>query len=119
VSGAADPAAVLRRYHAAIDVLDFEAIEGMFATDAVYVSGGVGGRIEGRAAILAAFRAYFAEFGDQVSEDIEVEALADRARSVWKLTATSALSGERIERHGVETITLDALGLIVQVEVDG
>jgi tRNA A37 threonylcarbamoyladenosine modification protein TsaB len=37
-----DPRKRLEEYHAALDRLDFDAIEAMFAPDAVYVSNGVG-----------------------------------------------------------------------------
>ena len=114
----ADPAALVRQYHAAIDRLDFEAIAGFFADDAAYVSDGVGAAIEGRSAIIAAFRKYFAEYPDQVSIDELVETVStDSARSVWRLTATSTITGQRLERRGEEVVRFDGSGRIVEVVV--
>jgi ketosteroid isomerase-like protein len=113
-----DPVKRLIAYHAAISALDFATIEAMFAEDAVYVSGGVGGRIEGRAAIMAAFRAYFDVFGDQVSTDSHVEARGDLAAlAVWRLTATDGRTGQRVTRQGEETIFFSPDGLILRVDV--
>ena len=114
-----DPAGLLRRYHAALQPYAADEVSGMFAEDAVYVSPGVNGRLEGRAAIMCAFNAYFAEHPDQHAVDEKVEVLGDRSvRSHWRLTATSAASGQPVERHGIETITFDAQGRIVKVEVE-
>ena len=108
----------MRQYHAAIDRLDFEAIAGFFAEDAVYVSDGIGAATEGRSAIIAAFRRYFAEYPDQVSVDELVENVStDAARSVWRLTATSVSTGKRAERRGEELVRFDGSGRIVEVIV--
>lgn len=113
-----DPVAALKTYHAAIDVLDFAAIEACFAPDAEYVSDGVGAISVGRDAILKAFRGYFACYGDQVSKDEQVAALSPRsAWSRWRLEATHAVSGARLVRSGEETVTFDADGRIMRVEV--
>lgn len=113
-----DPVAALTHYHAAIDVLDFAAIEACFAPDAEYVSDGVGAIVVGRDAIMAAFRGYFAVYGDQVSKDDEVAALSPRsAWSRWRLEATHAVSGARLVRSGEETVYFDADGRIMRVEV--
>lgn len=110
--------ATVRAYHAAIDRLDFEAISRHFTDDAVYISGGVGGTIGGRAAIMAAFRVYFEEYPDQVSVDDAIEALSPSAvRSTWRLTATSTRTGVTSARAGEEIVTLDASGHIVEVRV--
>jgi len=115
-----DPAEIIRRYHTAINALDFGAIEAMFAADIVYDSGGVGGTISGREVVMSAFRAYFAEYPDQVSEDLSVETLSpNSARSYWTLRATSATTAAPYNRQGTETITLDDNGRIVRVDVDG
>jgi hypothetical protein len=117
---ARDPVEVLTRYHAAIEARDFAAIEAMMAPDAIYLSAGVGGRIEGRDRILDAFRTYFVAFADQVSEDLSVEILSPvSSRSRWRLVATDTATGRRVERSGVETLSLDARGRIARVEVDG
>lgn len=105
------------RYHQAIEAQDFEAIESFFAETAVYLSDGVG-VLEGREAIVAGFRAYFAEYADQTNEDETVEAISPRAvRSVWKLKATSARTGQTTIRAGEETVFFDTDGLIEKVIV--
>lgn len=117
MSSATDPAEIVRRYHLAIDKLDFDAIGGFFADDAVYISNGIG-ELKSRDAIMAAFRVYFAEFPDQMSKDHLIEAISKvSARSVWTLTATSTKTGKTIQRSGSETVSLDAAGKIVSVEV--
>ena len=114
-----DPVALLRRYHAGLQPYDRAAVAGMFAPDAVYLSPGVNGRLQGRAAILAAFDAYFAEYPDQQAEDEEIARLSPHAaRAVWRLAATSVTSGRHVERRGVEAISFDAAGLITSVEVE-
>ncbi|MCX8570681.1 MULTISPECIES: nuclear transport factor 2 family protein [Hyphomicrobiales] len=113
-----DPVAALKRYHTAIDVLDFAAIEACFAPEACYVSDGVGSIVVGCDAIMAAFRGYFAVYGDQVSKDEEVAALSPRsAWSRWRLEATHAVTGVRLIRSGEETVHFGAEGRIVRVEV--
>jgi len=112
-----DPVALATRYHAAINALDFAVIEDFFTEDATYSSGGIGG-LKGRADIMAAFRRYFSEYPDQVAEDSLVEPVSAVAvRSVWHLTATSTLTGARLQRQGEETITFDSEGRIVSVDV--
>lgn len=111
--------AVIRAYHAAVDAMDFDAVSNFFTKDAVYVSGGVGGAVEGRDAILAAFRAYFAEYPDQVAVDDSVEASTPfEVRSVWRLTAVSAETGIKTQRSGREIATLDPAGKIVRIVVN-
>jgi hypothetical protein len=113
-----DPVARLVAYHDAINALDFEAIEAMFAEEATYDSGGLGGVVTGRASIMEGFRAYFDTYPDQVAEDRIVEALDGlRVRSVWSLTATHRRTGARLFRDGEETVTFDAAGRIVRVDV--
>lgn len=120
MSTAHDPAETLARFHDVTNAQDFAAIEAMFAPDVVYISQGVGGRIEGRDAVMAAFRAYFEEYPDQEAEDKKLEALSSNsARSEWSLTGTSTKTGVWRERHGAETITLNGNGLIVRVDVEG
>jgi uncharacterized protein (TIGR02246 family) len=114
-----DPVALLQRYHAALQPYDADTVKAMFAENARYVSPGVGGTIEGRDAIIAAFTAYFAEHPDQHSVDETVVAVAPgTARAEWSLKATSASTGEPYVRRGVETIRFDARGLIVTVTVE-
>jgi ketosteroid isomerase-like protein len=107
----------VERYHAAVNALDFDAIESFLTETVVYVSDGVG-VFEGRDAVMQGFRTYFAEYGDQVAEDELVEAISERAvRSVWKLTATSSKTGQKLVRSGEETAFLDREGFIEKVIV--
>lgn len=108
---------VMKRYHDATNALDYRTLESVFAETATYISDGVG-VLEGRDAILAGFRKYFDEYGDQVAHDETVEAISPRAaKSVWKLRATSSKTGQALIRAGEETIFLDADGLIEKVIV--
>ena len=112
-----DPVALVERFHAAINALDFETIEAFFTEEARYTSGKVGG-LEGRAAIMTGFQQYFAEYPDQVAEDSLIEAVSTvSARAVWSLFATSRTTGEPLQRQGEETITFNEQGRIVEVDV--
>jgi limonene-1,2-epoxide hydrolase len=114
---ALDPVALVRRFHAAISMLDFAAIEAFFTEDATYSSGKIGG-LKGRAEIMAAFRRYFGEYPDQIAQDSLIEPLsAVSARSIWHLTATSRLTGKQLRREGEEIVTFDQDGRIVSVDV--
>lgn len=114
-----DPVALTARYHAALNDFDVAGVAAMFASDAVYVSPGVNGRIEGREAIIAAFSAYFAEHPDQVAVDDVVEHIGpSMARAQWRLSATARSTGRPVARQGVETLSFDAEGLIMRVEVE-
>jgi uncharacterized protein (TIGR02246 family) len=114
-----DAVALVRRYHAALDAYDAAVVGPMFAADAVYLSPGVNGRIEGREAIIAAFSAYFAEHPDQRAADDSIEQTGPReALAVWRLRATAASTGAPVTRQGIETVGFDAGGLIVRVEVE-
>lgn len=111
------PVETTRLYHAAINALDFEALAGFFAIDAVYASSGIG-EIAGQEAILDAFKVYFASYPDQVAEDDLIEELSPRsARSVWRLVATHRETGEVSRRSGEEVILFDAAGKILRVTV--
>ena len=114
---ALDPVALVRRFHAAISMLDFAAIEAFFTDDATYSSGKIGGP-KGRADIMVAFRRYFAEYPDQIAQDSLIEPLSPvSARSIWHLTATSRLTGKQLRREGVEVVIFNRDGRIVSVEV--
>jgi ketosteroid isomerase-like protein len=113
-----DPVEHLTIFHNAINALDYTVIENYFAEDAVYISGGVGGRIDGRNAIMAAFRKYFDAYPDQVAVDKSVNKVSDNAaRSVWELKAIDSRTGEPMVRTGEETLTFNADGRIVRVDV--
>lgn len=112
-----DPVLSLAAFHSAIGKLDFSAIESMLASDARYVSIKVGA-LEGREAIIAAFRRYFAEYPDQVAQDDLIERISPlSARAVWHVSATSSTTGLPLERHGEETIGFDAAGRVISVDV--
>ncbi|GGE20284.1 hypothetical protein GCM10011390_44420 [Aureimonas endophytica] len=112
-----DPVDAVRRYHRAIADLDFSAIDGFFAEEAVYRSPGTGD-IAGRPAILAAFRSYFERWHGQVAEDLLIEPVgAGGARSLWRLDAVEAATGRMRERRGEEIVRFGADGLIVSVDV--
>lgn len=111
------PVETTRLYHTAINALDYEALAGFFATDAVYASSGIG-EIAGRKAILDAFKAYFAVYPDQIAEDDLIEELSSRsARSVWRLVATHNETGEVSRRSGEEVILFNGSGKILRVTV--
>ena len=109
------------RYHAALNKFDFAAIEKMFTEDAEYHSTGIGagvGGLYGRPAVMEAMRAYFHEFGDQVSTNDSVELISSTSvRTHWRLHATTKSSGRKVHRQGVETIHFNPKGLITTVEV--
>jgi ketosteroid isomerase-like protein len=112
-----DPVDRLAHFHTAINALDFAAIEACFAADAIYSSSGIG-TIKGRDAIMAAFRDYFAVYPDQSATDESIERISPSAASSrWRLSATHATTGARLERTGKETVTFDGTGLIAGVEV--
>jgi ketosteroid isomerase-like protein len=112
-----DPVDILRRWHEAINALDFDAIAEFFADDATYGSRKVGA-LSGKAQIMKAFRDYFAEYPDQVAVDDSFEKVSPvAAKSTWHLTATSATTGEKLIRRGEETIYLNAEGKIERVDV--
>ena len=114
-----DPVALLRRYHTALNAYDARTVSPLFAREAVYVSPGVNGRIDGRDAIIAEFTRYFAEHPDQHAIDEEVVLVApDSVRSVWALQATARSTGRRVTRRGTETVRFGDDGLIRHVEVE-
>ncbi|MDB5522441.1 MAG: hypothetical protein JWM58_204 [Rhizobium sp.] len=118
MSSAFDPVERTILYHDAINALDFATITAMFADGAVYVSGGVGGTIEGRDAIMGAFRKYFDAYPDQSAVDRSVGAVSPlAARAVWELNATHSETGERLVRTGEETVTFNDAGRISRVDV--
>lgn len=106
------------RYHAALDRRDFDAVSDMLGPDSVYLSPGIGGRLEGRAAILQAFRGYFAEYTDQQAADDDIRLLApDTVLARWRLSATSRRTGAVSHRRGEERVVFGRDGLIARIEV--
>jgi ketosteroid isomerase-like protein len=113
-----DPVALLKKYHVALGAFDLDAVEKMFAEDAIYISPGLKGEIKGRGLIMRAMREYFLEFDDQISTDESLEAIDHvTAKSIWHLCATSSKTGEKLTRSGVETIVFDNNGLINRIKV--
>ena len=113
-----DPVEILRRFHDLTNAQDFTALEAFFSEDATYGSVKVGA-LRGKAAIMKAFRDYFAEYPDQVAHDYAFEQVApNAARSHWHLAATSSTTGIKLIRKGAETIYLNAEGKIERVVVE-
>ena len=107
-----DPAARLGAYTAALNRFDMDAVEQMFAEDAVYASPGLTHEMQGRGAIMAAFRAYFEKHPDQVNEDFDILALdAQTVEARWTLKSS------RSHRTGTQRITYDEAGRMIRVEV--
>jgi hypothetical protein len=107
-----DLAARLAEYTAALNRYDLDAVEQMFAEGAVYLSTGVGGEIKGRAAIMDAFRAYFAQHADQVNVDEDVRQLDEHTLEArWRLISS------RSNRSGMQRITFGDEGMIARIEV--
>jgi ketosteroid isomerase-like protein len=103
----------LAAYTAALNRYDFDAVEAMFAEDAVYISPGIGGEIKTRAAIMAAFRSYFRQHTDQVNIDEDIVlADAQTIRSRWRLKASTS------NRSGSQRIYFNTERLIVRIEVE-
>ena len=105
-------AALLDDYTAALNRNDFNAVEIMFAENAVYVSPGLDGEIKGRAAIMAAFRRYFADHIDQVNVDEDLQQLnASTLQARWRLESSKS------KRSGKQIINFNAEGEIQRIEV--
>ena len=111
-------AALLAEYTAALNRYDLDAVENMFAENAVYASPGLGGEIAGRSAIMQAFRAYFADHTDQVNVDWNVKVIGNKKiQSAWSLTVTNARTGETVSRQGSQVMTFDVEDRIARVQV--
>ncbi|OWV85123.1 nuclear transport factor 2 family protein [Rhizobium sp. R693] len=112
-----DPVEEIKRFHGAINALDFDTIENYFAEDATYVSNGVGS-LSGRADIMVAFHKYFDDYPDQTAMDTLVENVSPKAgRAVWSVRATHSKTGNPLVREGEETITFNEDGRVTHVEV--
>ena len=102
----------LAAYTAALNRYDLDAVAEMFAESAVYVSPGLNGEIKGRAAIMAAFRSYFAEHADQVNVDEDARVLdANTLQAHWRLESSKS------KRSGKQIINFNAEGEIQRIEV--
>ena len=100
-------------YTAALNRYDLDAVEQMFAADAIYVSPGLGGEVKGRAAIIAAFRVYFRQHTDQVNTDENVQQIdGHRLQSRWHLKSAKS------SRSGRQRMTFTEMGLITRIEVE-
>ena len=105
-------AALLVEYTAALNRYDLETVENMFSENAVYVSPGLDGAIHGRAAIMEAFRRYFAEHPDQVNVDEDACVLdANTLQARWRLESSKS------KRSGTQIINFNADGEIQRIEV--
>jgi ketosteroid isomerase-like protein len=103
----------LAAYTAALNRYDLDAVERMFAPDAIYVSPGVGGEIRGRAAIMDAFQIYFRQHTDQVNEDQDMQQVNEHAlQASWHVKSSTS------NRSGSQRITFNKVGLIARIEVD-
>jgi SnoaL-like domain len=112
-----DPARALITYHAALDAHNVDLVETLMAANATYTSLAVG-VMEGRDAIIAAMRKYFAAHSDHHAWDDVVKATGPfQAHAVWQLTATNNVTKEKYHRRGEETVTFDSAGKVLTVEV--
>ncbi len=103
----------LAAYTAALNRYDLDAVEQVFAEDAVYVSPGLGGEFNGRAAIVAAFRDYFRQHTDQVNTDEDVRQVGEHTlQSRWRLQSSSS------NRSGRQRIMFNTDGLISRIDVN-
>ena len=108
----------LAAYTAALNRYDLSAVEEMFAEDAVYISPGLHEALHGRAAIMAAFRIYFADHIDQANVDKNVRMInATDIQSDWSLTATNARTGEIVSRKGTQVMTFNSEDRIALIQV--
>ena len=107
-----DLAGLLAAYTAALNRFDLDAVAKMFAGDATYDSPGLPAAVDGRAAIMQAFQAYFAAHPDQVNGDEDIRILGPLTLEArwWLVT-----HGTR--RHGTQRIAFDEAGKIKRIEV--
>lgn len=113
-----DPVERVKCYHAALNRFDASVVSPMFDPAATYTSPSVG-TLVGRDAVIAAMEGYFTEFPDQVAEDEKVEQTGPlTVLCHWRLAATSAATGARSVRRGVETLTFSPQGLILSITVE-
>ncbi|MBG1232278.1 nuclear transport factor 2 family protein [Aestuariivirga litoralis] len=101
----------LANYTAALNRFDMDTVERMFAEDAVYASPGLASVIQGRAAIMAAFRAYFAKHPDQVNGDEDVREEGRSVTARWTLRSSSS------QRSGMQVIRFNEAGEIDRIDV--
>ena len=103
----------LAQYTTALNRNDLGAVADMFAEDAVYISPGVGGEVNGRAAIMAAFRDYFRQHTDQVNTDEDAHQVDEHTlQSRWRLKSSNS------SRSGIQRMVFTAAGLITRIEVE-
>lgn len=113
-----DARTLLQAYHNALNNFEFETVEQCFAQDAEYHSSGIDGALSGRSAIMMAFQKYFTEYPDQIAVDEEIEIIGPlKVKTLWRLKATSVLTGKLVTRKGSEEITFDTQGQIKRVVV--
>lgn len=104
--------ALLSAYTGALNRLDMDAAEAMFVEDAIYASPGLPHEMRGRAEIMAAFRTYFKDHSDQVSEDHEIKVTGPRViENRWSLRSQGT------ERRGWQRIEFNPAGKIIRIDV--
>lgn len=107
-----EPAALLAAYTDALNRYDLDAVEHMFAEDAVYASPGLAHEMRGRKAIMSAFRNYFAEHTDQINEDLDIQVLDSKTVECrWTLRSLKS------QRSGVQRVVFNATDQIARIDV--
>ena len=105
--------ALLADYTTALNRYDLGVVADMFAEDAVYVSPGVGGEINGGVAIMSAFKDYFRQHTDQVNRDEDVQQVDENTlQARWHLKFSNS------SRSGIQRMVFTAAGLITRIEVE-
>lgn len=108
--GRMDPAAALARWHAVVDTADPAGLPALVAEDAVFRSPAVHTPQEGRDTVVGYLTAAFAVLGPELS--YEREWLGEDSAVLQFRTRVGGL-----EVHGVDIITWDDAGLIVDFTV--
>ncbi len=104
-------------YVRASNAHDVEAIGKLLSPDAIYQSSNVGD-FSGVDRILTMMARFFAKFPDvNWQAPIYVQATPTRIKFDFIMTATNAVTGEKILRQGLEYIDVGDDGLIVKIEV--
>ena len=108
---------VARAYVALSNAHRVDLIEPMLARRAVYRSSAVGEYL-GREAILGMMRSFFSDFPDVGWQCGDFDYTDSIVSFEFVLRATSAKTGEAVQRAGHEHIEFDAAGLIRSIRVE-